>query len=141
MVSRRILAVDDNPLMLDVYEAVFGKAGYEVTTASDGLQALQRLEQDTQSPDLVLLDIHMPRMTGWELLETMRGRVEWQDVPVIMVSALVEPSAAEQDSLPVFQCYATKQTTGAELVALAEQVLDGTYSQQPECRRRRAASG
>ena len=136
MMGKHILAVDDNPLMLEVYGAVLGAAGYEVATAGDGLQALEYLERQLESPDLVLLDVDMPRMTGWELLEIMRRRVEWHEVPVIMVSALIEPPAEELQQLPVFQCYVTKKETGTELVELVRSVLDGSYQQQPQCQLR-----
>ena len=126
-VGQRILAVDDNPLMLEVYQVVLGKAGYDVHTASDGVQALERLERDLEVPDLVLLDVDMPRMGGWELLEVLRHRVEWQDVSVIMVSAVIEPPPLELQELPVFQCYVTKKKTGVELLEMVEQVLAGEY--------------
>ncbi len=123
-VGKRILAVDDNPVMLDVYWHLLTEEGYEVTLAKDGSQALKSLEAG--DPDLVLLDIEMPDISGWQLLEIMRSRVEWHDIPVIMVTALIEPSDENRETLPEYNLYVTKKTTGKELLLLVEQGIDGT---------------
>ena len=122
--GQRILAVDDNPVMLDVYWHLLSEEGYEVTLAKDGSQALKSLEAG--DPDLVLLDIQMPDISGWQLLEIMRNRVDWHDIPVIMVTALIEPSDENRETLPEYNLYVTKKTTGKELLLLVEQGLDGT---------------
>lgn len=124
--GKRILAVDDNPVMLDVYRWLLTEEGYDVTLAKDGSQALNSLEAG--EPDLVLLDIEMPNISGWQLLEIMRGRVEWHDIPVIMVTALIEPSDENRETLPEYNLYVTKKTTGKELLLLVEQALDGSLA-------------
>jgi CheY-like chemotaxis protein len=117
--------VDDNYVLREIYWAVLNGAGYEVDTAADGCVALKKLE--AQDRDLLILDIEMPNMTGWQLLEIMRGRIDWQDVPVILVTALVEPSAVALASSPRYNCYLSKKITGQELLRLVEQVLaEGT---------------
>jgi CheY-like chemotaxis protein len=121
--GRCILAVDDDSIMREIYARVLGEAGFEVLMARNGTEALKTLEIET--PDLVLLDIEMPGTTGWEVLETMRSRVAMRDIPVILVTGLVEPSAAERASRPRYDCYLTKKTTGKELLMLVEQVLAG----------------
>ena len=110
--------------MLDVYWHLLTEEGYEVTLAKDGSQALKSLEAG--DPDLVLLDIEMPDISGWQLLEIMRSRVEWHDIPVIMVTALIEPSDENRETLPEYNLYVTKKTTGKELLLLVEQGIDGT---------------
>ena len=122
--AKRILAVDDNHVMLDVYSHLLTEEGYEVTIAKDGAQALKALE--VEDPDLVLLDIEMPNISGWQVLEIMRSRVEWHEIPVIMVTALIEPSDDSCETLPEYNLYVTKKTTGKELLLLVEQGLDGT---------------
>ena len=130
--GQRILAVDDNPVMRDIYMHVLGAAGYEVLMASNGSEALKVLE--AEDPDLVLLDIEMPIMSGWQLLEIMRARMEWEDIPVLLVTALLEPSALELASTPRYDCYLTKKTTGKDLLQLVEHVLacNGTALAAPE---------
>jgi len=129
-VAKRILAVDDNHVMLDVYSHLLTEEGYEVTIAKDGVQALKALE--VEDPDLVLLDIEMPNISGWQVLEIMRSRVEWHEIPVIMVTALIEPSATEEESHPEYDCYVTKKATGGELLTLVAEALEGAVATPAE---------
>ncbi len=122
--AKRILAVDDNPVMLDVYIQLLTQEGYQVTVAKDGSEALKVLE--AEDLDLVLLDIGMPNISGWQLLEIMRSRVEWHDIPVIMVTALIQPSATGDEPHPGYDCYVTKKVTGRELLTLVAEALEGT---------------
>jgi chemosensory pili system protein ChpA (sensor histidine kinase/response regulator) len=78
----RLLVVDDEISIREVTSAMLGEQGYEVLTAEDGQQALEILPQFR--PDLVITDLTMPRLSGFELLEIMRDR--FSGVPVIAVS-------------------------------------------------------
>ena len=85
MAETNILLVDDNPKYLKDALPFYG---YKVTTATDGLQALEKLSQ--QSFDIVLLDVIMPNMDGWETLKNIRENSKYKHVPVIMVTAVSE---------------------------------------------------
>lgn len=87
--SRRILVVDDEPDILAMLRAVLTGAGYEVRTAASGMEALVAAGSDP--PDLVLLDVMMQGMDGWETLKLLRLEPPGREVPVIMISARVEP--------------------------------------------------
>jgi len=78
----RILAVDDDERVLNFLRVKLKALGYEVLTARDGVQALEQVQ--TLDPDLILLDVLMPRMNGFETLEELR---RLSAVPVIMLSA------------------------------------------------------
>jgi DNA-binding NarL/FixJ family response regulator len=81
-----ILVVDDNPKYL---KDVLPMYGYEVTVAMDGLQALKILTgQEEQKFDLIILDIMMPNMDGWDTLKSIRSNKGFEDVPIIMLTAL-----------------------------------------------------
>ncbi len=82
----KILLVDDNPKYL---EDVLPFYGYEVLCAYDGLQAVKILESERHI-DLVLLDVMMPNMDGWETLKVIRKNPVCQDIPIIMVTAVGE---------------------------------------------------
>lgn len=82
----KILLVDDNPKYL---EDVLPFYGYEVTCAQDGVQALKILEGE-QVFDLVLLDVMMPNMNGWDTLKLIRQHPRFEEIPVIMVTAVNE---------------------------------------------------
>lgn len=83
----KILLVDDNPKYL---EDVLPFYGYDVVCAQDGVQALNLLEKEEQGFDLVLLDVMMPNMNGWDTLKIIRRNPKTEDLPVIMVTAVNE---------------------------------------------------
>lgn len=80
-----ILVVDDNPDKLGLIEAALSLAGYNVTTATDGEEALAVLE--SYQPDLVITDVMMPRMNGYELAQRIRANPITKFIPVIMQTA------------------------------------------------------
>jgi DNA-binding response OmpR family regulator len=82
MEEKRVLVVDDDPALLPLIEYTFAREGYEVVTACDGKEALR--EFFAHKPDLVILDIMMPRMDGWEACRRIR---EVSDVPIVMLTA------------------------------------------------------
>jgi CheY-like chemotaxis protein len=86
---KTILVVDDEPDVVLGTRAVLENDGYHVLEASDGLAALQVLE--AQTPDLVILDVVMPRMDGWEALRRIRSDDRWRTVPVVMLTIRNEP--------------------------------------------------
>ena len=84
MGPRRILVVDDQPEILDLTALVLAEAGYEVSRAASGIEALDHLA--SRPCDLVLLDINMPGMDGWETLRLIRADEALAELPVVMFS-------------------------------------------------------
>ena len=84
----RILVVDDTPHNVTLLEDMLTARGYEVATAKDGVEALEKMASG--APDLVLLDIMMPRMNGYQVLEHLRADAKLTHIPVIMISAVGE---------------------------------------------------
>jgi DNA-binding response OmpR family regulator len=85
---KKILVVDDEEDILHFLELVLREKGYEVATASSGHEALTRAQVDR--PDLILLDIMMPQMDGWEVLKLLRVEADTARIPVAMLSARTE---------------------------------------------------
>lgn len=85
---RRILIVDDQADILEMTELVLAGAGYDVSTASSGIEALEHLALERS--DLVLLDINMPEMDGWETLRLIRADDRLAELPVVMFSVKSE---------------------------------------------------
>ncbi len=81
----RILAVDDDPMALKLVTVALSRAGYEVLTARDGEEALARIEGI--QPDLVILDVMMPRMDGYEVCRRLRSKPSTAVIPVMMLTA------------------------------------------------------
>ena len=82
-----ILVVDDNPKFLADALPMYG---YDVTIAKDGLEALKILEQKEDVFDLILLDVMMPNMDGWDTLKAIRSNKKIKYIPVIMITAVSE---------------------------------------------------
>ena len=85
MSKPKVLAVDDTPENLRLIEALLVPQGYDVITASTGRQALELLPKE--KPDLLLVDIVMPEMNGYEVTKAVRADAAWRHVPVIMITA------------------------------------------------------
>jgi len=89
--KRRILIVDDDPLLLQFLNEVIGHAGYETATASSGEEALQQIA--AREPDMALLDITMPGMTGLELARHLKNHTT---VPFMFLSAIGDSESTRQ---------------------------------------------
>jgi DNA-binding response OmpR family regulator len=83
--SKRVLVVDDEPSILLSLEFLMEQEGYEVYTASDGDEALQAVRE--KLPDVILLDVMMPKRDGFEVCEIIRANPEWKEVRIIMLTA------------------------------------------------------
>ncbi len=84
----RLLVVEDSPMMIGLLRTVLGKHGYDILAATDGQKAVERAK--TERPDLILLDILMPGMDGYETCRRLREQPETRETPVIFLSALSE---------------------------------------------------
>ncbi len=85
MSNRKILIVDDEPQVQKLLETVLVPKNYQLMSASNGLDALRQM--NNSKPDLVILDIMMPEMSGIELCQKIKAEPQYQDVLVLMVSA------------------------------------------------------
>ena len=83
--AQRILLCDDEIHILKAAEIKLARAGYDVETASDGLEALQSIER--QLPDMVITDCQMPRLDGIGLIQRLRENEATRDIPVVMLTA------------------------------------------------------
>jgi two-component system, chemotaxis family, chemotaxis protein CheY len=99
----RVLVADDEPLLRTLFAIAFEADGYDVETAADGAEALEKACQ--QPPQLIVLDLMMPVMDGWGFLEAWQGQPASQTVPVVIMSAGCRQ--AEQPRLDV-QAFLTK---------------------------------
>ena len=95
-----VLVVDDDDSIREVIAEVLRDEGYDVACAGNGEQALAEMRKERR-PDLVLLDLMMPVMSGWELLELLEVTPELSQIPVVVVSAMSAPGAWESLAKPI----------------------------------------
>ena len=119
--SRKILIADDEPNMLLSLEFLMKRAGFEVTTASDGQAALDAIE--ASPPDLVLLDVLMPRKSGLEVCESIRANPALKDVRIVMLTAMGREVDREKGLALGADAYITKPFATNELVARVRELL------------------
>ena len=90
----KILVADDEPQVLDIVARILDGAGHRVLTAIDGEEALRRVYET--HPDLVLLDIRMPRKDGATVAQQLRDDPKTRDIPVVFLTGLIRTSEADQ---------------------------------------------
>ena len=95
-----VLVVDDDLAIREVVSEVLRDEGYDVTCAADGVQAMDAMRRAPR-PDLVLLDLMMPVMSGWEVLEQVHDDSDLSRVPIVVVSAMTAPGGHEHLSKPI----------------------------------------
>ena len=120
-----VLVVDDDPAVHDVLAATLGKEGYQITHAKDGIEALHLMR--THPPDVVTLDVMMPKMDGWSVLGIMKSEPQLAHIPVIMLTIVDHRNLGF--SLGASE-YMTKPIDRNRLIALIEKFAvsrrDGT---------------
>jgi CheY-like chemotaxis protein len=98
--GRSVLVVDDDDAIREVVAEVLRDEGYGVICAANGAQALDALGRGPL-PHLILLDLMMPVMSGWELLEHLQQHDDMCRIPVVVVSAMAAPGVSEHLSKPI----------------------------------------
>ena len=115
-----ILIVDDNPKFLADALPMYG---YDVTVAEDGLEALKILAKEDANFDLILLDVMMPNMDGWDTLKAIRKNKKTEYTPVIMITAVSEDQKVVSGLKIVADDYIVKPFVLPNLLARIEAVL------------------
>ena len=83
--AKTILCIEDEPEMIDLIRLILGRRGFDVQGAAGGIEGIKMVRE--LKPDLVLLDLMMPDMDGWEVYQQMKGESSTKDIPVIIVTA------------------------------------------------------
>jgi len=91
---KKILLVEDDPFLIDIYTTKLKKVGFEVYVSRDGESALQLIEKER--PDLVLLDIVLPHIDGWEILRKIKNNEKLKDIKIIILSNLGQKHEVEK---------------------------------------------
>ena len=119
--ARKVLIADDEQNIVISLEFLLKREGFEVLVAGDGESALQMVAE--HHPDLVLLDVMMPKRNGYEVCQRMRERPEWRDIKIVMLSAKGRDVEVSKGVSLGADLYVTKPFSNAELVAQINALL------------------
>ncbi len=117
----KILVVDDEPMIVRLMEFILSRQGHEMLIAVNGEEALQKIR--AHKPDLVLLDIMMPRIDGYEVAQQLRADPETSRLPIIMLSAKAQEEDIRRGAEVGVDAYVTKPFSPEHLVQVVTEHL------------------
>lgn len=126
--NKRVLVVEDSQVIQRLVEVCLRPAGFEVTLASDGPSGLDAALNDP--PDLVILDVGLPGMDGWEVLSHIRADERTKDVTVLVLTAHAQEETREKADRDGADAFLTKPFRPNELRATALELAEGARSAQ-----------
>ncbi|HEX9584335.1 MAG TPA: response regulator [Gammaproteobacteria bacterium] len=124
--SKRILVVDDEPNIVLSLEFLMEKQGFAVRSAYDGEQALEAISESP--PDLILLDINMPKLNGYEVCAAVRANPEWNNVRILILTAKGRDVEREKGLAMGADEYVTKPFSTLEVVEKVRELLGNSMS-------------
>lgn len=119
--SYSVLVAEDDKIIRRLARHILERAGFEVDEAADGLEALAQIEK--KKPDLLLLDIMMPHMNGYDVCTTLREQEETADLPIVIITAKTEKHAIQKGIDAGANRYLTKPLSPKILVENVNEIL------------------
>ncbi|MGQ0678778.1 MAG: response regulator transcription factor [Actinomycetota bacterium] len=123
--NKKILITDDDPVIIELLQVNLEMEGYDVVTAANGLEAVGAAARE--QPDLIILDIMMPKMDGWTARAQLLQQPGTAKIPVIFLSARAQQADLRKGYEAGVAEYVTKPFEPVELLSIIERVLDGSY--------------
>jgi two-component system alkaline phosphatase synthesis response regulator PhoP/two-component system response regulator VicR len=119
--ARKILVVDDERHIVRLVEVNLQRAGYDVVTAYDGVEALEKVA--SEKPDMLVLDVMMPRKDGFEVLQDLQANPGTANIPVIMLTAKAQDADIFKGWQSGVSSYLTKPFNPRELLTFVERIF------------------
>ncbi len=120
--SKKIVYIEDEQDMIDLVRLILGRKGYEVTGANGGREGLDLIK--TTSPNLILLDLMMPDMDGWEVYQQLKANEQTRTIPVIIITAKAQNiDKVLGIHIAKVDDYIAKPFTPGQLIESVEQIL------------------
>src|SRR6185369_1866324 len=128
---KRIVVVDDQPLLGNIYRTKFAAEGFHVDVAVDGQQALELIRRER--PDLVLLDVVIPKIDGLEVLRRLRNESSFRTLPIIVFSGSAQAGVLEEAwAAGATNVLSKLSTSPKKLVELVHQALENSSRENPQ---------
>jgi two-component system alkaline phosphatase synthesis response regulator PhoP len=119
---KKILIVDDEPGIIVALQFLMEQNGYETAIAFSGVEAMELIASDR--PDLILLDIMLPVIDGFEVCQRVREKLEWRDIRIVMLTALGNEANIAKGLALGADAYITKPFSNTEVVAKVKELLE-----------------
>jgi two-component system alkaline phosphatase synthesis response regulator PhoP/two-component system response regulator VicR len=119
--AKKILVVDDERHIVRLVQVNLERAGHVIVTAYDGVEALEKVK--SEEPDMIVLDVMMPRMDGFEVLKNLQADPRTQDIPVIMLTAKAQDADIFRGWASGVSSYLTKPFNPRELLVFVERIF------------------
>jgi two-component system alkaline phosphatase synthesis response regulator PhoP/two-component system response regulator VicR len=126
--SKKILVVDDERHIVRLVQVNLQKEGYEVETAANGLEALEQARAG--QPDLIVMDVMMPEMDGFEALQQLKADETTAEIPVIMLTAKAQDADVFRGWQSGADLYLTKPFNPLELISFVRRIFDNQAGEQ-----------
>jgi len=121
--SKKILVVDDEPDILLTVGQMLEMSGYEVVRAKDGNECIDRMNEFETDPDLIILDIMMPNVSGWDVAAKLKENPKWKDIPIVFLTAKGDPMSVGMGGLAAVD-YIVKPFDIKDLVTRVKKILE-----------------
>lgn len=128
--GKRILVVDDDPTSLKLLDLILNKEGYQVMTASNGLEALRKAR--LESPDLLILDVMLPGFDGFEICHRLRTEPATATMPIMMLSSKQQKSDQDAASKVGANAFLAKPVDRTALLTKVAELLGDQKPPEPE---------
>ena len=120
--SKKIMVVDDEPDILLTVGQMLEMSGYEVVSAKDGNECIDKLNQSETDPDLIILDIMMPNVSGWDVAAKIKENPKWKDIPIVFLTAKGDTMSVGMGGLAAVD-YIVKPFDIKDLVTRVKKIL------------------
>ena len=134
----RILAVDDEPHILKLVSFSLRSGGFDVVEAADGLSAIDIAA--AEQPDLILMDVMMPALDGYELIKRVKTHPEWNDIPLVIMTAY-PIDRSRIDLLDLTAGLISKPLSPTQIAGMVDELLSGRFAHGADLDADAAAGG
>ena len=121
--SKKILVVDDEPDILLTVGQMLEMSGYEVIRAKDGNECIDKMNELETDPDLIILDIMMPNVSGWDVAAKLKENPKWKNIPIVFLTAKGDTMSVGMGGLAAVD-YIVKPFDIKDLVTRVKKILD-----------------
>jgi len=123
--SKKIMVVDDEPDILLTVGQMLEMSGFDIIRAKDGNECINKLNESQSTPDLILLDIMMPNISGWDVAARIKENPKWKNIPIVFLTAKGDTMSIGMGGLAA-EDYIVKPFDVKDLIIRVKKILDNS---------------